>query len=80
MLHWLKQHHLALPAWVLAESIRPFAWVVGQAALVGSPLAGIVGVSQWERWAELLNDPEQYGAFCDALAEHLHTNATEGEG
>jgi hypothetical protein len=75
MLHWLNQHHLSLPAWMLAESLRPFAWLVGQMALVGSPLAGMVGVSQWEAWAELLNDPEQYDAFCSALAEQV-----QGEG
>ena len=58
--------------------MRPFAWLAGQAALVGSPVAGIVGLSQWEAWAEVLNDPERYDALCDALAEQVHTDG-QGE-
>jgi hypothetical protein len=74
MLHWLNRYHLTLPAWVLAESMRPLAWLAGQAALVGSPLAGMMGLSQWEAWAETLNDPERYDALCTMLAEQVEMN------
>lgn len=72
MLHWLNHHHLSLPAWVLAESLRPLAWIAGQAALVGSPLAGMLGFTQWEAWVETLNNPDRYDALCTTLAEQVH--------
>lgn len=75
MLHWLNQHHLSLPAWVLAESMRPFAWLAGQAALLSAPVAGVMGLTQWEVWVEVLNDPERYDALCEALAEQVHADS-----
>ncbi len=68
LLRWLAHHHLSVPAWTLAESMRPLAWLAGQVALVGSPVAGLFDIAAWDEWAETLNDPERYDALCRALA------------
>lgn len=55
--------------------MRPFAWLAGQAALVGAPVASVIGLTQWENWTDLLNDPERYDALCEALAERVHARS-----
>lgn len=42
----LKVQGLALPVWIMLESLRPMAWVLSQALLVGEPLTRGFGLNQ----------------------------------
>lgn len=54
----LRARGLAVPAWVLLESLRPLNWLLGQAMLVAQPLVRAVGLgSGVDRLAALLTDP-----------------------
>ncbi len=72
---WLHQNGLALPAWIVAESMRPMAWVAGQIAVVAHPLVNGLGVGGWHRLIEVLEDPAAYDSLCTALQPNEDTPA-----
>lgn len=64
---WLHHNRLDLPAWMMAESLRPMAWVAGQLAVVAQPVASGLGINGWQTLIDTLDDPTAYDALCAAL-------------
>lgn len=71
---WLHAHNLALPAWVVLEGSRPFAWLVGQLCLVAQPLARGLG------WSTPLDTAYRWLDAPDALATLSEALAPDREG
>lgn len=68
MMTWLTRFHLTTPTWIVLKSLQPYRWLLGQAALVGAPLATLGGVGQaWNELLTILDDPDRYNDLCAAL-------------
>lgn len=65
----LRRRGLALPAWLLVESVRPLGWLLGQAALVAQPLMHAAGLGPpANHLIALLDDPTTLARIGQALA------------
>jgi hypothetical protein len=40
---WLREHELALPAWIFLSCVQPFGWILGQGCLLLEPLGRGLG-------------------------------------
>jgi hypothetical protein len=71
----LHRQGLALPAWILLESYRPFAWLTSQFLLLGEPLLrGFGAEPRLTAWTTLLTDPLVLAALSQALDPHEREN------
>jgi hypothetical protein len=61
---------LTVPATLFLEMHRPFAFLASQGLLVATPfLAALFGVELVQRWASLLERPENVGRLVERIAE-----------
>ncbi len=67
----ITKREMVLPSLVFLASHRPLAFVVGQMLYVASPMAGLLGWSGCNGWADILSDPEGPAMLEQALS-HGH--------
>ncbi len=74
----IRRHRLALPAILLLEVARPFAFVLSQALLVAGPLLDPLTRDAPRRLAGLLEDPHGLATLRDLLEAGPDTDAGKG--
>jgi hypothetical protein len=54
----ITERELSLPSAIFLTSHRPLAFVLGQLLYVAAPMAGLIGWSGCNDWADILSDPD----------------------
>ncbi len=66
---WLREHDMALPAWMILTCIQPFGWILGQGCLLVEPLSRGLGwdepITTMMSWME---NPTALATLVEALA------------
>ena len=65
----LAQRRMIAPALLYLSGHRPLLFFAGQGLALAAPLAGLLGSSTLDDWADLLSHPDGPVVLHDALAE-----------